>query len=113
MADGGGLENRCGGNLTVGSNPTLSARVRLCGRGPAVSSRRLLASPGARVQLSAVLCWRRPLVAGYTRDGNQVRFRRSPGARKRVPGCSQDPLTIFNCQGYGQRQGPLAVGWLS
>jgi hypothetical protein len=26
VADGGGLENRCGGNLTVGSNPTLSAR---------------------------------------------------------------------------------------
>jgi hypothetical protein len=28
VADGGGLENRYGGNLIVGSNPTPSARIR-------------------------------------------------------------------------------------
>ena len=29
MADGDGLENHCGGNVTVGSNPTPSAQDRL------------------------------------------------------------------------------------
>ena len=38
VADGGGLENRYGGNLIVGSNPTPSARIR-CPPTQATSSR--------------------------------------------------------------------------
>ena len=40
MAESGGLENRCPGNWTVGSNPTLSAMTACCNMTPEWSHKR-------------------------------------------------------------------------
>jgi hypothetical protein len=85
VADGDGLENHCGSNVTVGSNPTPSARPRKTGSDLdlclPVSGRQLITDRSQMQPTAAISRWSRDIRGMDLAAFPQVTLRKTEGGR--------------------------------